>query len=62
MPSYVENFQFDEKYDCIWLSHVIEHLLRPDQALQKIKELLKPEGFVLIEVPNCGFKENLDQT
>lgn len=62
MLGYVENFQFDKKYDCIWLSHVIEHLLRPDQTLQKIKELLKPEGFVFIEVPNCGFKENLDKT
>jgi 2-polyprenyl-3-methyl-5-hydroxy-6-metoxy-1,4-benzoquinol methylase len=62
IQGYVENFQFDKKYDCIWLSHVIEHLLRPDQTLQKIKNLLNPHGFIFIEVPNCGFKENLDKT
>lgn len=62
IQGYVENFQFNKKYDCIWLSHVIEHLLRPDQTLQKIKNLLNPNGFIFIEVPNCGFKENLDKT
>jgi len=62
IQGYAENFQLDKKYDCIWMSHVIEHFLRPDQILQRVKQFLSPNGFVFIEVPNCGFKENLDKT
>jgi len=62
VQGYAETLTSDKKYDCVWLSHVIEHLIRPDQILQKTKELLNPNGFIFIEVPNCGFKYNLDRT
>jgi len=40
------------KYDIITLWHVLEHFLEPIDELQKIKELLTPNGILLIEVPN----------
>lgn len=35
----------------IVLSHVLEHLLDPVQALREMKEKLRPGGYLLIEVP-----------
>jgi 2-polyprenyl-3-methyl-5-hydroxy-6-metoxy-1,4-benzoquinol methylase len=59
---YVETFEFDRKYDCIWMSHVLEHFLKPDEILIKLKKFLNSDGIIFVEVPNCGFKENLDKT
>ena len=41
-----------ERYDYITLSHVIEHLHRPLEALQKVLRLLKPGGVIWIDTPN----------
>jgi len=41
-----------KKYDLITLWHVLEHFLEPVDELHKIKELLKPKGILIIEVPN----------
>ncbi len=42
----------NRKYDMITLWHVLEHFLEPIEELKKIKELLTPDGILLIEVPN----------
>lgn len=47
----------NEKYDLIIYSHVLEHLSKPSEHLQFVKELLHPEGMVYIEVP--GIKESV---
>ena len=44
------------------MSHVLEHFLKPDEILTKLKNFLNPGGIIFVEVPNCGFKENLDKT
>ena len=43
--------EFDEAPDLIIYSHVLEHILDPRAELQKIRGILKPGGFVYIEVP-----------
>jgi len=40
------------KYDVITLFHVLEHLADPIEFLKNIKALLKPEGVLILEVPN----------
>lgn len=47
-----EDFQTNDKYSCIVMSHVLEHFPFPHQWLQKSKELLAPGGIVVICVPN----------
>lgn len=42
------------EYDLISLSHVLEHLLEPQQKLRKLSQRLKPNGKLLIEVPNIA--------
>ena len=41
------------KFDTIFLFHVFEHLLYPDQILQKLKSKLKKGGNLIIEVPHA---------
>ena len=42
------------RYDCIVLLDVIEHLKYPKKLLQRLYELLKPEGKVLVSTPNIA--------
>lgn len=49
----VEARQIDEdKFDLICLRHVLEHLPDCVLAMHKVRSLLAPNGYVLIEVPN----------
>jgi SAM-dependent methyltransferase len=40
------------RFDLITLIQVLEHLNKPQEMMQKVKERLSPGGVVLIEVPN----------
>ena len=42
----------DEAWDCVVLTHVLEHLPDPVGALRKIRSLLKPGGVGVLEFPN----------
>jgi SAM-dependent methyltransferase len=48
-----EDFETSEKFDIIWSSHVFEHVLKPNFVLNKLKNYLKEEGVLFLEVPNC---------
>lgn len=41
-----------EAWDCVVLTHVLEHLPDPVGALRKIHDLLKPGGVGVLEFPN----------
>ncbi|KLI29046.1 methyltransferase, partial [Brachyspira hyodysenteriae] len=53
-PNFLES---EDKYDIIMLSHVIEHFKNPSEILLKIKDMLKPNGYLYIEVPNSPMKD-----
>jgi SAM-dependent methyltransferase len=42
------------KYDAVVMIALIEHLIDPLGAMQQIKRLLKPGGFVYIDTPNIA--------
>jgi len=42
----------DEAWDCVVLTHVLEHLPDPVGALRKVHDLLKPGGVGVFEFPN----------
>jgi 2-polyprenyl-3-methyl-5-hydroxy-6-metoxy-1,4-benzoquinol methylase len=42
------------KYDAVIMIALIEHLIDPLGAMQRIKQLLKPGGFVYIDTPNIA--------
>jgi 2-polyprenyl-3-methyl-5-hydroxy-6-metoxy-1,4-benzoquinol methylase len=41
-----------DKYDCIVLRHVLEHLPDSKLAMRKINSLLKDHGYAMLEFPN----------
>jgi SAM-dependent methyltransferase len=41
-----------ETADVLWCSNFLEHVLRPHEFLIKIKGILKPDGILVIAVPN----------
>ena len=59
VESSVEEFSSDEVFDVIWMSHVLEHLIEPDDFIKKIKNNLKKNGIFFIEVPNCEYEPML---
>ncbi len=42
------------RYDVVTMTHVLEHCVHPEKALQNINALLKDDGIFYCEVPNCG--------
>lgn len=42
-------------YDCIVCSHVLEHVLAPEQVLMTLQSCLAPEGVVVVALPNVLF-------
>ncbi|RCT54787.1 bifunctional 2-polyprenyl-6-hydroxyphenol methylase/3-demethylubiquinol 3-O-methyltransferase UbiG [Winogradskyella sp. KYW1333] len=44
-------FQFEEKFDAIWISHVLEHQPNPNLFLTKVHSDLKEGGVLAITVP-----------
>lgn len=59
-----------EKYDVVLYMHILEHLVNPEQVLLKTKEILVPDGAVIICLPNISnwanrwqmFKGNFEYT
>jgi SAM-dependent methyltransferase len=45
------NFKFDNEFDAIWASHVLEHQPNPNQFLKKIHQDLKEGGVLALTVP-----------
>lgn len=57
--AYVKNVETDDleslgTFDCIIFADVIEHLLDPVKALQKIKSMLGPSGCIVFSIPNIA--------
>jgi SAM-dependent methyltransferase len=42
------------RFDCVLLSHVLEHCLDPLRALHNARSVLKPTGVLVCEVPNSA--------
>lgn len=47
-------FQGADEFDCITLWHSLEHLPRPQEVLQSVHRLLKPQGWLFVAVPDAG--------
>jgi SAM-dependent methyltransferase len=50
----VEEFETDERFDMVFMSHVIEHVLDPVATVTRIRGLLTEGGVLYVETPNVG--------
>ena len=46
--------KINKKFDIIILNHVFEHLINPNLYLKKIKNLLKKNGLIVLQMPNIS--------
>jgi 2-polyprenyl-3-methyl-5-hydroxy-6-metoxy-1,4-benzoquinol methylase len=44
----------DDRFDCVTMFHVLEHLADPRHCLRYISSLLQPGGIAIIQVPNIS--------
>lgn len=49
---YLKNVKFPNKYSVICLAHVLEHIENPAQTMEALKNMLEPNGFVLLTQSN----------
>ena len=50
----LDEFETDQRFDVIFMSHVIEHVLDPVATTAKLASLLAPGGVLYLETPNVG--------
>lgn len=50
--AYEQLAQYEQQFDCIMCSHVLEHVHDPRDLLAKLKVALKPGGVLLLTLPN----------
>ena len=50
----VDELETDERFDVVFMSHVIEHVLDPVATVAKLHTLLKPGGVLYLETPNVS--------
>ncbi|MFX0135450.1 MAG: class I SAM-dependent methyltransferase [Candidatus Hodarchaeota archaeon] len=48
----IEDFSSNSKFDFIYLSMVLEHVISPMKVLRKLNSLLKSEGALILSIPN----------
>lgn len=44
----------DKKFDVIVFADVLEHLIDPESVLKYFRDLLKPDGYVIVSLPNVA--------
>ena len=47
-----KNPPLGRKFDLVILNHTLEHLENPIKVLEKIKSILNPKGYLMIDLPN----------
>jgi SAM-dependent methyltransferase len=50
----LEDFEPDERFDVVLLIHVLEHMPDPLPSLLRARELLRPDGRLVVALPNAG--------
>lgn len=48
----IANIPENKTFDLVVLFHVLEHIANPARFLQSLKQVLQPDGLLIIEVPN----------
>jgi SAM-dependent methyltransferase len=47
-----DRLELDRRFDAVLMYHVLEHLAHPVETLRRIRSLLNPGGFLLLQLPN----------
>ena len=53
------NIPTDEKFDCVLVSELIEHIIDIEKLFLEIKRIMKDDGILIITTPNCSRLRNV---
>lgn len=51
--AFFESFETEERFDCIGMGFILEHVDDPGLILRRFKKFLSPIGSIFVAVPNC---------
>ena len=57
-PGNIFELQFENSFDCVLATEVIEHVAHPDQFLTRLASFLKPGGKIILSTPNGDYIRN----
>lgn len=57
-PGNAFELDFDEKFDAVLITEIIEHVAHPDEFLASVAALVKPGGHIIMTTPNGGYLLN----
>ena len=57
-PGNVFELGFENRFDVVVITEIIEHVAHPDDFLRKIGRMVKPGGHVVMTTPNGGYFRN----
>ena len=57
-PGNVFKLGFENEFDVVLITEVIEHVAHPDEFLQKISQMVKPGGYIIMSTPNGEYFRN----
>lgn len=53
VKAFFEDFETDERFDCIIMGFILEHVNEPDNILRRFSNFLAPKGKLIVTVPNA---------
>jgi 2-polyprenyl-3-methyl-5-hydroxy-6-metoxy-1,4-benzoquinol methylase len=57
-PGNAFELTFSDLFDAVLITEIIEHVAHPDQFLNKVAQLIKPGGYVVMTTPNGKYFRN----
>ena len=58
-PGNAFELEFEQPFDCVVATEIIEHVAHPDDFLRKLANLVRPGGYVVLTTPNGAYFRNV---
>ncbi len=57
-PGNIFELNLESCFDVVLITEIIEHVAHPNEFLQKVARLIKPDGYIIMSTPNGGYFRN----